>query len=169
MVMLWPPRRRGANLRPALQPVDRKDDQERGDQHHHRNGGRVGVAEFGQPDHDQKRRDLGDVRQVAGNEDHRTVFADGARKRQRETGQHGRHQARQDDLRDDMPAIGAEACRRLLDFAVEIEQHRLHRAHHEWNSDEHHRDENADRRECDLDAEFGERRAEPSFLREQRR
>src|SRR5689334_3471814 len=58
-----------AAVRPALQPVDQKNDQERGDQHHHRDRGRVGIAELGQPDHDQERRDLRDVRQIASDED----------------------------------------------------------------------------------------------------
>ncbi len=64
-----------------------------------------------------------------------------------------------------VPAVGAQARRRLLDFGVEIDQHRLHRAHHERQADEHHRHEDAERREGDLDAEFGKRRAEPALLR----
>src|SRR5450631_170311 len=51
-----------AALRPALQPVDHKDNQERHDQHDHRDRGGVGIAELGEPDHDQERSDLGDVR-----------------------------------------------------------------------------------------------------------
>src|SRR5713226_4186335 len=67
-----------------------------------------------------------------------------------------------------MPAIGAEAGGGLLDLGVKIDQHRLNRPHHEWNADENHRDENSNRRERHLDAEFSKRRAEPAFLREQR-
>ena len=84
-------------------------------------------------------------------------------------GQHRRDQARQDHPEHRVPAVGAERGRRLLDLDVEIDQHRLHRAHHEGNADEDHRDEDADRRERHLDAEFGQRRPEPAFLREQLR
>ena len=57
----------------------------------------AGVVVLGQPDDDQQRRDLGDEGDVAGDEDHRAVFADGARERQREAGQQRRQQRRQDD------------------------------------------------------------------------
>src|SRR5262245_49179494 len=49
-------------LRPALQAVDGEDDDERRNEHHDRDRGRIGIAEFREPDHDQERRDLGDVR-----------------------------------------------------------------------------------------------------------
>ena len=45
-------------MRPTLQPVHGKDDDERHDEHDDRDRGRVGIAVFGQPDHDQERRDL---------------------------------------------------------------------------------------------------------------
>ncbi len=67
-----------------------------------------------------------------------------------------------------MPAVGAEAGGGFLDFDVEVDQHRLHRPHHEGNADENHGDENSDRRERHLDTEFGKRRAQPALLREQR-
>src|SRR5262249_22207116 len=49
--------RRNPVLRPVLQPVDGEDDDERHNQHHDRDRGRIGIAEFGEPDHDQQRRD----------------------------------------------------------------------------------------------------------------
>ena len=80
----------GAGFRPALQRVDEEQQQERRDQHHGRDRGRVRVAEFLQPDDDQQRRDLRHVRQVAGDEDDRAVLADRAREREREAGQQRR-------------------------------------------------------------------------------
>ena len=56
----------------------------------------AGIVEFLQPDDDQQRRDLGHVGQVAGDEDDRAVFADGAREGQREAGEDRRREARQD-------------------------------------------------------------------------
>src|SRR5690606_17946920 len=72
---------------PRLKHVDDKEHAERDQQHDRRDGGRGGVP--GRPalfkaDNDQQRRNLGDVRQVARDEDHRTVFADATRERQGE-------------------------------------------------------------------------------------
>ena len=59
--------------------------------------GAAGIVEFLELDDDQQRRDLGDIGQVAGDEDDRAVFADGAREGQRKAGEDRRRQARQDD------------------------------------------------------------------------
>jgi hypothetical protein len=57
-----------------------------------------------QPDDDEERRDLRDEGDVAGDEDHRAVLADGAGEGEREAGEQRRHQGRQDDA-----SGGAEA------------------------------------------------------------
>ena len=67
-----------------------------------------------------------------------------------------------------MPAVGPQARRSFLDLGIKVDQHRLHGAHHEWNADEDHGNENADRRERDLDSNGRKRRAEPAFFRKQR-
>ena len=114
----------------------------------------AGIVELLEPDDDQQRRDLGDVGHVAGDEDHRAVFADGAGEGEREAGQHAPAAARGRTTRDDgLAAVGAERGRGLLDLAVELLQHRLHGAHDEGQADEDQRDEDAERRVGDLDAE----------------
>src|SRR5688572_20663742 len=55
--------------------VDREQADERCRQQQGGDGNRAVVVVFLQPDRDQQRRDLGLVRQVAGDEDHRAVFA----------------------------------------------------------------------------------------------
>ena len=70
-----------------------------GDHQHRRadrGGGRIG--EFLELDDDEERRDLRDEWQIAGDEDHRAVFADGAGKREREAGEDRRRQRRQSSL-----------------------------------------------------------------------
>ena len=67
-----------------------------------------------------------------------------------------------------MPTVSSETGGGFLDLGVKVDQHRLNRAHHERNTDENHRNKNSNWRERHLDADFGKRRAEPAFLREQR-
>ena len=55
---------------------------------------------------DQQRRDLGHHRHVAGDENHRSVFADRARKRQREAGQQRRQNGGQDHARESLQPRG---------------------------------------------------------------
>ena len=52
------------------------------------------VVELLEPDDDQQRRDLRHVGHVAGDEDDRAVFADGAREGQREAGEDRRQRGR---------------------------------------------------------------------------
>ena len=54
---------------------------------------------------------------------------------------------------------GAEGRRGLLDLALDLLDHRLHRAHDERQADEDQRDEDAERRVGDLDPERRERAA----------
>src|SRR5262245_34841175 len=68
---------------PRLDHIDDEQHREGNRQHHSRDDGRAGVVELLQPDHDQQRRDLGHERDVAGNEDDRSVFADGTCERKR--------------------------------------------------------------------------------------
>ncbi len=101
--------------------LTREDDDEGHDEHDHRDGGRVGITEFGQPDHDQERRDLGDVGQIARDEDHRAVFADGAREGEREAREQG-PASRLGRMTRVMvsPAAGPRLPGGLLDLGVEI-------------------------------------------------
>ena len=59
---------------------------------------------------------------------------------------------RQDHAAERLPARRAEARRGFLELALEVLQHRLHRAHDERQADEGQRDDDAERRERDLDA-----------------
>ena len=93
-------------------------------------------------------------RHVAGDEDHRAVFADRAGEGQREAGQQRRQRAPAGSTRAKVCSRrGAERRGGLLDLAVEVLQHRLHRAHDEGQADEDQRDDDAERRVGDLDAE----------------
>ena len=123
-------------------------------QHDRRDRGGAGIVEFLQPDDDQQRRDLGDVGQVAGDEDDRAVFADGAREGQREAGEDGRRQAAAGCTRVMVwkrlaPSVAAASSTSWL----ELFEHRLHGAHDEGQADEDQRDDDAERRVGDLDAE----------------
>ena len=64
-----------------------------------------------------------------------------------------------------VPARCAERGRGLLEFARQLFQYRLHRAHDEWQPDEGERDHDAERREGDLDAERRQQRPDPSVAR----
>ena len=113
----------------------------------------AGVVVFLEPDDDQQRRDLGHVGQVAGDEDDRAVFADAAREGQREAGEDRRRQPRQQHPGDGLEAAGAERRGDFLDLPVDLLHDRLHRADHEGQADEDQRDDDAERRVGDLDAE----------------
>ena len=78
---------------PLLQAVDDQQQHERHHQHHGGHRGRAGVVVLLELGDDDQRRDLRHHRQVAGDEDHRAVFADRARERQREARQQRRRQA----------------------------------------------------------------------------
>src|SRR4029078_4922815 len=56
---------------PGLEQVDGEEEREGQHQHDRRYGHRAGIVEFGQPDDDEQRRDLGNERDVAGDEDDR--------------------------------------------------------------------------------------------------
>ena len=99
------------------------DDEQHGegdDQHDRRDGRRAGIVEFLELDDDQQRRDLRHVGDVAGDEDHRAVFADGAREGEREAGEDRRQQRRQHHAADGLPAGRAERGGRLLDLALDL-------------------------------------------------
>ena len=77
-------------LGPGLQPIDDQQQHERDDQHHRCHRRCAGIVVLLQLGDDDQRRDLGDHRHVAGDEDHRAVLADRAREGQREAGQQRR-------------------------------------------------------------------------------
>ena len=96
-----------------------------------------------------------DHRHVAGDEDHRAVFAERAREGQREAGQQRRHQR-------SARSRGVKVCQRrraergggFLELLLQVFQHRLQRAHDERQADEDQRDEDAERREADLERQL---------------
>ena len=63
--------------------VESEDENEGSPQHDDADGRRARIIVLLQLDHDQQRRDFGNRGQIAGNEDHRTVFADRAGECQR--------------------------------------------------------------------------------------
>ena len=80
-----------------------------------------------------------------------------------------RRQARQQHRAvNGLEAAGAERRRRLLDLAVDLFHHRLHGAHDEGQADEDQRDDDAERRIGDLDAERHQQMADPAFRRVER-
>src|SRR4249919_1168085 len=76
--------------------VDRQQADERRRQQQRGDGDGAVVVVLLQADGDQQRRDLGRVGLVAGDEDHRAVLAQRAREGEREAGEQGRQQFRQD-------------------------------------------------------------------------
>eukprot|EP01022_Parablepharisma_sp_SALTPOND_P004178 TRINITY_DN1187_c2_g1_i1.p1 TRINITY_DN1187_c2_g1~~TRINITY_DN1187_c2_g1_i1.p1 ORF type:complete len:554 (-),score=206.99 TRINITY_DN1187_c2_g1_i1:2173-3834(-) len=153
---------------PGLQQVDGQQQHEGHDQHHHGNGRGAGIVVLLQLGDDEQRRDLGDHRHVAGDEDHRAVFARGAREGQRKPGQQGRQDGREDHAGEGLPAAGAEAGGSFFELALGLFQHRLHGTHHEGQADEGQRHQHAQGREGDLDAQGREQLAQPAVLRIQR-
>src|SRR5215813_14469081 len=106
--------------RPSLQHVDGEEKDERGDQHQGGDHGGAGIIELLELDHDQKRNDFRIARDVAGDEDHRAVFADGARERQGEAGHQGGEDRRKYHSPEDVRARGAEHGGRFFELAVEV-------------------------------------------------
>ncbi len=76
-------------------------------------------------------------------EHHGAELADRAGEGQAGAGQQRRQQRGQDHLAEDGDVVGAQRGGRLLDLAVEFQQHRLHRADHERQRDEQQRDTDA--------------------------
>ncbi len=129
--------------------------------------GRARVVVFLELDDDQQRRDLGDVGDVAGDEDHRAVFADAAREGEREAGEQGRDERRQHDAQErsqprapSVAAASSSSGRAPRSPAGPCARRTAGRRR-------------SARRGCpagvgDLDAERGERRAEPAVRRIER-
>src|SRR5262249_8321967 len=72
---------------PPLEPVDREQQDERRDQHHHGDACRARVVVLLELGDDQERRDLRPHRHVAGDEDDRAILAERTSEGQREPGQ----------------------------------------------------------------------------------
>ena len=118
---------------------------------------------------DQERRDLGLERYVAGDEDHRAVFAHRARERECEAGKKSRQDVRENHPDKGLPARCAEARGGLLQLAFEIFEHGLDGANDERQANESQRDDHPERCECDFQPERRERLAKPAVLRIDRR
>ena len=126
------------------------------DRHHGQADGRgAGVVVLLQLDDDQQRRDLGLHRHVAGDEDHRAVLADRAGEGQADAARSATARAPAGSRGPPAAGVGAQGLGRLLHLAVEVLQHRLQRAHHERQADEHQGDEDAERRIGGLDPDLG--------------
>ena len=76
---------------------------------------------------------------------------------------------RKDHAPECLRARGAEAGRRFFEFLLEIGEHRLHRAHDERQADEGQREDDAERRVGDLDAQRFEILPDPAVRRVERR
>ena len=72
---------------PALRRVDDEQHDEGDGQHDRGDRGRAVVIVFLEFHDNQQRGDLRDIGDIAGDEDHRTVFADAAREGERHAGQ----------------------------------------------------------------------------------
>jgi hypothetical protein len=134
---------------PAANAADREQDAERERQEQQRERRRPLRIAAVEPLEDVDRRDLRLEREVAGDEDHRAELADRAREREGDAGEQGRQQVREDDAAEDAERARAERRSRLLHLAVELDQHRLHRAHDERQRHEQQRREHTDARERD--------------------
>ena len=102
--------------------------------------------------HDHQRGDLRDHRQIAGDEDHRAVLADGAREGQGKASQQGGYQGWPDDADEGLQAVGAQAGRRLFELAFALLEDRLQGAHHKGQADEGEGDDDPCRVIGQLDA-----------------
>ena len=78
-------------------------------------------------------------------------------------------QHRKNHAPENLPAVRAEARGGFLKFRIEIFEHRLHGADDERQADERERDENAELRVGNLDAQRREPCANPAVRRIQRR
>jgi len=87
--------------------VHEEEETERDQKHRRANRGGLRVAELFEPDDYEERGDLGIEGHVAGDEDHRSVFAHSAGKREGKAGKDGRHQAWKHHAEYGLPAIGA--------------------------------------------------------------
>ena len=93
---------------------------------------------------DEQRRDLGDVGDVAGDEDHRAIFADAAREGEREAGEQAPAPGRQHHAHERLQPRRAESGRGFLEFRLRAREIiGCTRAHDERQSDEDERDQNA--------------------------
>src|ERR1700722_7090219 len=119
---------------PVLQRIDAEHEREGKYQHDHGDGGGAGIVVLLQFGDDQQRRDFRLHRHIACDENHRTILADCSREAQRESGEQCRPQRRQDDACEGLDRRGAQGCRGLLHFPVQILEHGLQSAHHEWQA-----------------------------------
>src|SRR5262245_56960719 len=126
--------------------VDGDQEGERHEQEDERDRRGAGVVELLEPDHDQKRRDLGLHGHVAGDEDDRSVLSERPREGEREAGEDRREELREQDAQERLRAAGPEARRRFLRGAVEVGEHGLDRPHHEGEAHEGQRHDDPDRR-----------------------
>ena len=153
----------------SLQRVEQQQDEERRRQHDQSDSGGACIVELLELDDDQERRDLGHHRQIAGDEDHRAVFAHRTREGECRARQQRRRQCRQDDATERLQARRAQRRGGLFGFQSKIGKHRLQRAHHERQADESERHDHAQRRVGDLHAQQRQkRRAEPALRRIER-
>src|SRR6478736_4700865 len=79
-------------LKPGLQVIDRGEQDDGENQKEQRDSCGTCIVVLFELADDQKRRDFGNHGNIAGDEDHGTVFTDRAPKGQRATGQYRRHQ-----------------------------------------------------------------------------
>ncbi|ABY37216.1 Hypothetical protein BSUIS_A0112 [Brucella suis ATCC 23445] len=149
----------------CLNEIDEQKHRERKRQHHRGQRRRARIIIFLKLDDDEKWRNLRLVGRIARDEDHGAIFADTARKGERKAGNNGRLQARQKHPPDRLETGSAKRCRRLLHLAADFLDDRLHGAHHEGQSDEDERNDDAHTRKDDADAIRAEQAADPAIRR----
>src|SRR5438105_4997232 len=113
---------------PAFQEVDGEEGAEGEHQQHGADRGGLPVRKLLQTRDDQHRRDLGPVRQVAGDEHDRAVLAEGPGEGEREARDPGRPEVRERDPPERLSARRPQAGRGLLHGRVRALEHRLDRA-----------------------------------------
>src|SRR4051812_44483780 len=129
--------------RPAAQSADDEQDGERDrEQHERKRRGARDVLGL-EPPEDVDGRHLRLERQVPGDEDDRAELADGARERERDSGENRRQEVREDDPAEDRRRARTKRRGRLLHLGVQLEKHGLHRTHDERQRHEQQRQNHA--------------------------
>lgn len=130
--------------RPEFDPVDAEQHKKRGEKQHDANRGRLGIFEFIKLRYDLQRHDLRLSWDVAGDENDRPVFADGARESEGDAAQPRGKDLGEYHAAKGRPTVRAETMRGLLKFGIPFLKNRLHTAHDEGQADKDQDDDDTD-------------------------
>src|SRR5690554_2178768 len=126
------------------------------------------MVELLQPHEDHQAGDLAYIGHVAGNEDDSTELAQTPTEAQPEAREQSRPDRRKEDTTEYRPIGCTQADGRLLVLRGLILEHRLHRAHHEWQAGEGHGHDDTQRRKGYLDTKQIKVLAIPAILSKER-